>query len=77
MENCKAILQQSECDLPHAVHVRRVDSATQPRIEAFLWCLSIDIVCAEKKAETEWGEMSSWHREEEYSAIIRFNKCQR
>lgn len=42
-----------EYDLPHAVHVRRLGSATQPRTEAFLWCLSVHIVCAKKKAETK------------------------
>lgn len=46
-----AILQLG--DLPHTVHVWRFESAAQPRTEAFLWCLSIHVICAKEKAETE------------------------
>lgn len=67
----KAILQQGWCDLPHTVHVRGVQGAAQPRTEAFLWCLSVHIVGAKEKAETEEGEMRSGHKGEEY----RFTEC--
>lgn len=53
MENYKAGLRQSDSDLPHTVHVRRVESAAQPRTETFLWRLPVDVVCAKKEAETE------------------------
>lgn len=42
-------------DSPHTVHVRGAVSALEPRIETFLWRLSINIVSAEKKAATEHG----------------------
>lgn len=60
-------LQQGEFDLPHAVHVRRVGSVAQPRTEAFLRWLSVDIVCAKEKAETEWGVKRIRHKGDEYN----------
>lgn len=63
-------LQQSEFDLPHAVYVRRVGSVAQPRTEAFLRRLSIDIVCAEEKAETQWGVKRIRHKGYECNASL-------
>lgn len=45
------------CHLPHTVHIRRVESAAQPRMKAFLRCLPIDIVGTEKEAEIKYGEL--------------------
>lgn len=53
----KTILLQRNGHLPHTVHIRRVESAAQPRTKAFLWCLPIDIIGTKKEAEIKYGEL--------------------
>lgn len=39
----------------------------KPGTQTFLGCLSIDIVCAKKKAETECHKVTGWHKGENYN----------